>query len=182
MRNWILIAIISTIFISAISGAYFLYQRRVSEAELTIPPLSQPEEGFQPSTNQPENSGNTTNPRGDVLAAQPEAQPQTGISEQMADPGILITSPQSYSDITTPLMVNGWTKIPSGDFVLKIIDQNGTILVQTTASSCSNLDVCYFESSLNFATPQTKFGTLEAYWTSGNNSEEDFTSIVVQFN
>lgn len=177
VRNWILISIISAIFVSAISGAYFLYQKRVTQAELTPPPLPTPESGFLTSPN-PEatpTAQKTQNPQGDVLGSQPN----TGGPEIQSE-GIVINSPQRENALS-PLAVSGWTKISSGQLIIRIKDQNGNVLGETVTRTCSSFEVCSFNYSLYFANSTTQTGILEISSPADQSSEEYLASTVVQF-
>jgi len=174
MRNWLLISLISIIFVSAISGAYVLYQKRVTEAELTPPPPQKPDSGFPTSSPGPETSPES---QGDVLGSQP----QTGITSQVQDGGIIIISPQPANTIASPITVSGFTKISSGQIIIRAKDQNGTVLGEIAASTCANFEVCSFETTLFFEKPIAQSGTLEVYSPQGNSTDY-LTQTVVQFN
>ena len=169
MRNWILISLISVIFVSAIFGAFYLYQKRVAESELTPPPLPTPDESFQ--SLQENNQANS-----EVLGTQP----QTGGSDQMKESGITVSSPQVNSTVSTPLAVSGWTKIANSQITIRIKGQDGSVLRETTTSTCTNFEVCSFDTTLFFDKPTAQTGTLEVYSPS-QNSEEYLTTTVVQF-
>ncbi|MBI2326696.1 hypothetical protein HYU92_00080 [Candidatus Curtissbacteria bacterium] len=169
MRNWLLILLGVIIFVSASSGIYYLYQKRIRETDFSLPPLPKPQNGF-PSAQE---SSATPSP-GTILGTQPD----TGSGPN--SPGIILTSPQPDNFLSSPIFISGWTKIDSDKIEIKIKDQSNNILGKTTASSCSNFEVCPFATQLSFVKPQTSSGTIEVH-SFLKAKTKYYTSTVVQF-
>lgn len=191
MKTWLIIPLVILTIAAATFGIYYIYQRRIGQP-IALPPIPSPNLGFR-SSDQTENPNSTPvpsispnpnpnldpspnlspNPQNNVLGTQPT----TGAGQENI--GIVVTSPLSTSKITSPVIIKGWTKIENGKIEIAVKDQDGSILGNTTTATCSNYQVCEFETELYFASPKNSTGTIEVY--SSSQEDKELASILIQF-
>jgi hypothetical protein len=161
MSNLKEIILLIIIFILGVSAMLYVYQRQTKNGNLDLGSLPSPEVTQTRPTPTP-----TSIPTAGAKSL--SSQPATGNGDrEIKNIGITIENPTSAEIVSSPLKIKGRANVFEGNVVIRIIDANGSILGQTTATACMDYDACPFVANVTFTKPQTVTGLLEVYGTSG---------------
>ena len=164
------------VFVLAISAGFYFYQKQIIQKGQI---LEQP--SSSPTANFPSSASPTPQVQGTKTA--PNSQPETGTNTQdVKNIGISVTSPQTSTIISSPVLVVGRANVFEGKVIILVKDSNGNLLGQGNATACMGYDACPFEATVYFNQPSTSTGTIEVYNPSGvDGSPKYLQQILIRF-
>ena len=173
MDNLKLTIPIVIVFILAVAGVFYFYQRQgLPNTPFFNATPSPSVVGF------PKVKGESSSP-----GPSPSELPAAGFDTSTVNNiGIVIVSPQQEDKITSPVKISGRANVFEGKVVIRIKNANNQILGQDEATACMDLDACPFKVLVDFNSPQTSTGTIEAFSPSPiDGSEAYLQAISIRF-